>query len=609
LGNFLVIVAASKAEAEGERIFRAGLANAQRIKGSKPNGIVQTNWVKAASFARLNGSGSSIAVDPKTNSWLLVAGTWFHSGGYASGDEQRLLARMIEAGADRAARELEGFFAIVFGDSIAREVFVIIDPVGSRHCFVRAIGEVEVISTSSLLAASLAGCTLDRAGCEEFLRTGVIYENRTFFNEVRKIAPARIARYSESGLANVGRYWSMSQLDPERFDGRQAVRELSEKLVDAVRKAGKLFSHPVCDLTGGYDSRAVAAAFLAAGADFETTVAGPADSPDVIVSKGLAKLTGRPHHHIESDGRVSLEHLSQSLRLTDGGYDLVDYARILSVHRRLSSVFDASINGSFGELARGYWWETLRPEVGRRKPIDSRALAVGRYVVDPSSPRLYTPSDDARFIDRFAQVISRANLEFEGWPNTAQMDNAYLDLRMQHWQGRIASSTDQNWPCLSPFMMRSVLETMLQISFRLRYRSLLARKTIAALQPAIAAYPLEHGYPALPLSWSNWPRFLPGLKVLAKKSGIKIAGRMFKGKMMGARRSGIEPARLQLWREPEVNEIFDPGKMQLSELIAVERLRDFLDASRQPYFGYDQQWNRILSLEMALREVKAMSHE
>ncbi len=609
LGNFLVIVAPTEDEAEAGGVFQVGLANAQRVKGLIPNAIVQTNWVRAASFARLNGSGSVIAVDPKTSSWLLTAGTWFHSDGYAAGNETRLLARAIDAGAERLAQELEGFFIIVFGDAIAREVFVITDLVGSRHCFARSMGKIEIISTSSLLPASLADWTLDKIGCEEFLRTGVVYENRTFFSEARKIGPAQIVRYPAGRAASSSRYWSMAQLDPERLNGRQAVRELSEKLVGAAQKVGRLFANPVCDLTGGYDSRALTAAFLAAGVDFETTVAGPAESPDVVVSKGLSNLTGKPHWHLESDACVSLDHLKQSLQLTDGGSDLVDYARIFSLHRRLSSKFDASLNGSFGELARGYWWELLRPNVGRRERIDARKLAKKRYVVDPSSSQLFSSSEDLAFIDHFEQVISRANVELEGWPNTAQMDNAYLNLRMQHWQGRIASSTDQIWPCLSPFMLRSVLETMMQINFRLRYRSLLARKFIAELQPALAAYPLEHGYPALPLNWNNWPRFLPALKVLSQKSKGKIESRLFKGRQSSSKIPGIEPARHRLWREPEVCALLDPDKMRLGDLIDATRLKEFLDASQQSHFQFDRQWNRMVSLEMALREVKVMSPE
>ncbi len=599
MGNFLVIVAPETQSAESARLFDAGLSGARQIKKLKPNGLVESDWVKAASFPRQNSSEQAIVVDPRTDSWLIAAGTWFHSEGYSSGDEARLLTRIVEIGIERSAQELEGFFVIVFADEREKEIGVITDIIGSRHCFVRSIGEIKALSTSSLLLASLDESTVDDVGCEEFLRTGVVYENRTFFREVRKVGPARISRYGSNGSFSERVYWNISQLDPEKLDGKRAARELSEKLVIAAQKVCKKFARPVCDLTGGYDSRALVAAFLAGGADFETTVAGSVTSPDVIVSKGLSRLTLKPHRHFENDAQISHAQLEEVLRLTDGEYDLVDYARIYSLHQRLSSRFDVSINGSFGELARGYWWELLRPRVGKREPLDSKKIASQRYVVDPVSVDLFPRDSHGKFIEHFAQVIERTNSGLVHWPNTAQMDNIYLELRMQHWQGRIASSTDQVWPCLSPFMMRSVLETMLQIGHRWRYRSLIARMMLAELRPDLAAYPLEHGYPPAPLTLRTWPRFLPSIKVYGKKFWTRGRSKLIKGDS-----TSTESPRMRLWRQPEVSGLLDPQKMRLNELIGENRIRGFLDSSRDPHFRFEQQWNRVLSLEMALSLIR-----
>jgi hypothetical protein len=600
LGNFLIIVAPTEpheeAKDEAGRLFRAGL----ELRGDQPNGLVETDWVRAASYARRNGSGASIAKDPETGNWLLVAGTWFHSAGYASGDEQRLLERVIRFGPERVARELEGFFVIVYGDAKSREVVVVTDVVASRHCFFRPIGHCRVISTSSLLLAGLAKCSLDVLGCEEYLRMGVVYENRTFFREVKKIGPARVARFAGGRPVSENRYWSIREIDPYKFDGQPAVNELTEKLIGAAKKIGRVF--PVCDLTGGYDSRLIVAAFLSAGVNFETTVAGSAESNDCIVSGGLSKITGIPHWHLEYETRYSHGLLKEALRLTDGGYDVVDYARIFSLHNRLSSKFDMSVNGSFGELARGCWWELLWPHIGKRDPFDARKIAAYRYVIDPSSPQLFAPEAKGKdFIGHIACVIERVNMGLDDWPNTAKMDNAYLEMRMQYWQGRIASSTDQIWPCLSPYMLRSVLETILQIRPRLRHGNLFVRMMLEKLQPELAAYPLDPGYWSMLLTWPTWPRFLPALITYGRKS--RAASRLLGGRAGRTAADGVEPLRFQIWREPEIGELLDPDRMRLGELIDVKRLRRFLNASREPRFRYDQQWNRVLSLEMALSAV------
>lgn len=601
VGNFLVIVAPVEARAQAVALFRRGLQLAQQIRGQAPDDGIETAWTQAALFARQEGMGGEIAQDAATGSWLLAVGTWFHKDGYATGAEDRLLTRVLDVGAEQVARELEGLFVIVFGDGRSREVALITDVVGSRHCFARTLAQGIALSGSSLLLAGLGEATLDRVACEEFLRVGVIYEDRTFFREVRKLAPASVLRFGAGKLLAARRYWRLTELEPDKFKGAAAVRALSEQLVNAARNIGRVFTPAVCDLTGGYDSRAMVAAFQTAGVDFATTVAGAAKDSDVVIAQRLATLTGKPHWHLENGVTASLATLKAALPLTDGEFDLVDYARVRALHLQLAAQFAISINGSFGEVGRGYWWDLLWPRLGARERLDARKLAARRYAVEADSPQLFPPGGGLNLIEHLAGLIERANAELVGWPNTAQMDNVYLMLRMQRWQGRLASGTDQIWPCLSPFMLRSVLETMLQTEARLRRRSLLARCVILTLQPKLATYPLESGYPALPLAGSTWPRFLLGLPVYARKRGRKMAHKL--GWPLPATPSlcAQSALRLQLWRDEELREMLQPATMCVNELIPSERLRAFLTASLKPHFPFASQWQRLLSLELALR--------
>jgi hypothetical protein len=604
VGNFLVVVAPEQTGTEAAELFLRGLQRARQLKGQGFDSMVETGWACAAVFARQNGSGSPAVTDEATGSWLLAVGTWFHSGGLASGGEAGLLARAIEVGADKLAKELEGFFVLVFGDGRTHEVFVITDIIGSRHCFLRRINNCAVLSTSSLLLAGLKQAALGKTGCEEFLRTGSIYEGRTLFDGIRKLPPASVLRLAGNGSAEEKVYWRIAELDPERFCGKQAVKQLTHQLLTAAARIGKLFARPVCDLTGGYDSRAVVAAFLSAGARFETTVVGTVDSPDVIIAERLSNLTGKLHWHFENQPVGTFDQLQQALRLTDGEYDLVDYARIQGLHNQLSQNFDASINGSFGELARGYWWELLWPRTGRREKLNAAKIAARRYAVEPDRSPLFSSGSSLNLphlIDHLAGVIERANSELTGKPNTLLMDNTYLRLRMQHWQGRIASSTDQIWPCLSPFMLRPVLEIMLQTGAQWRRNSLLIRMLLAELQPQLAAHRLEGGHPALPLNWKTWPRFLPAAKVYARKAWKKVVAQ---AGSKGDLNSG-EATRMRLWRDEQVRELLQPETMLAGEWIERRRLQDILKASQQPQFPFEQQWQRLLSLEMTLRFLRS----
>jgi hypothetical protein len=149
-------------------------------------------------------------------------------------------------------------------------------------------------------------------------------------------------------------------------------------------------------------------------------------------------------------------------------------------------------------------------------------------------------------------------------------------------------------------MFRSVLETMLQVETRLRRRGLLVRKMLARFQPQLAAYPLEHGYPALPVNWRNFYRFWPVPAHYARKILEKSLQRVG---LNPASRAGYsrEPARLQLWREEEVRDLLRPQSMRVCSLLDATAVAPFLEASKQAQFPFNQQWSRLLSLEYALK--------
>src|SRR5262245_10171342 len=260
------------------------------MRGQAPSGTVESPWAYAATFARANGSGTPVVRDASTGSWLLAVGTWFHAHGDAAGAEAKLLARYLEIGAAALARELEGFFTIVVGDGRAKEIVVLTDRIGSCHAFSRRWPHGAALAGSSMLLAALGEASIDPVALQELVRTGNVYEDRTIFREARKLAPASVLVLADGAAKSSDRYWKFTDVEPESFDDERAVRQLGESLTLAARRIGRAFERPVCDLTGGYDSRAVVAAFVAAHVNFSTVVAGPPDHADVRVSRELAQL-------------------------------------------------------------------------------------------------------------------------------------------------------------------------------------------------------------------------------------------------------------------------------------------------------------------------------
>jgi hypothetical protein len=602
LGNFLVVTSTPPLRPKANQLYQFGSAAAQLLKSQQATKTIHLSWVQAVTFTRLGGLGTPLVQQPESENWLLASGAWFHQSGFGTGQEIQLLSRYDQVGAERLADELEGFYTIVIGNGRTKQLFVLTDITGSCHSFVRRWKDLIAISGSSLLLASLDRFELDLVGCQEFLFTGVIYENRTFYREVKKVGPGALLTIANGSPQSEKRYWKVESLQPESISGKNAVRTMAEKLTQAAGNIGRAFSNPVCDLTGGYDSRAVVAAFLTAGVRIETTVSGLPNSSDVVISSGLAKKLGLSHFHQVVPEERPLHLVKQSFKLTDGEYDLLDYSRILLVHENLSRRYDISVNGSYGELARGYWWELLFPRTGKRKALDAGKLSRKRYAALPYDASLVPPEIRLDLVSHLADVIQSVNSGLLNAPNTMQMDNAYLMLRMQRWQGKIASSTNQLWPCVSLFHFRSVLEILLQASVTLRRRSLLIRKFLAEVQPVLADYPLEHGYPPTPLDWKNFYRFAPLASYYSKRICSKLR-RQLPGRRMTRTGTPSQSPRIRLWDTPELQVTLLTAEERLASLIDPKSLSLFLQQSKLPTFPWEEQWCRLLSLSYALMEL------
>lgn len=597
MSNFLVMLPVEPGSADARALFDRGRHLAKQLKRQQECSRFGCDQAWVAAFARGKNSGTPVAQHAASGSWILAAGTWFHRDGDASGAEEKLLRRYLETGALALARELEGFFCIAIGDGRSNETWLITDLVGSCHAFMRTLDQATVLSGSSRLLAALAPTPLDPVGCQEFLRTGVIYEDRTLYRDVHKLAPATVYRFARGRLVDQQRYWSIGEIADQPLSAREAPDALWAAITTAAARIGRLYPHPVCDLTGGYDSRALFAALRGADVPLSTTVSGAAHNPDVVVSQGLASLCKVQHLVLNPTQPLTVLDLEDALALTDGEFDVVEYARILQVHRTLQTKFDISLNGSFGEVARGYWWELLYPRTGACEALDAENIARKRYATALNDATIFTSAARLDLVAHFTGMIQRTNDGLAATPNTLQMDHAYLMMRMQRWQGRIASSTDQLWPCLSPFIFRSVLEVMLRTEPKGRDRSLLVREMLARHQPYIARYPLEHGYPALPATWRTWPLFWPVLPY--------YGGRALKKAVKTLRSASTPPhvasARDGLWKDLTVQQALSSERLGDASLFDAQGLGRFMEQSRTPQFSYDAQWARMLSLGMALR--------
>lgn len=537
-------------------------------------------------------------------SWKACSGAFFYDRQFASA--------ALEAIPPPAPGDLEyasvlgatdGAFCLAIGQPLSGDLTIISDRLGTLHAYHTTIGNTLLVCTSSLVLSALRGARWNLTACRQFLATGSVFESNSLFEGIEKFPPASVTRFREGRFEWSRRYWEVNRVLWDGAPQPGGTPALAAALTQSMDTIGRNFQRPVLDLTGGLDSRAILGAMRRAGHPFSTVVNGSGDAPDVRVANRIATALSLDHRQQQqrpSSLAECWEDIEHAVLLLDGEYDPLLYCNVLDVHRRIASSFDVSVNGSNGEICKGYWWELLFPHIGRRGHFSARALAKGRFVYagEPAAGMLAHSFDDD-IVSHFAAIIERANAPLAGLPNTAHIDHAYLALRMQRWQGRIASATLRLWPAVSPFAFRAPMECALSAPASIRVRHRMSRRLIETLDPALSRIPLDSGYPAAPLRWNNWPAFAaPFLSDVKSK---------LKRRLLGSSAVPVPKQSLaELLSLPQVQDLMsEPGKMRTGELYRERELAAFVRAARQPGFGGKALFGRVMTLEMAARLLRA----
>ncbi len=480
---FVVCAPADRQEAASEA-FALGLHNARELLGSSPRHVFRGEGMLAATFGRRDGSGGEMAFDADGSGCLLGSGTWFHRG--RATDEAGLLDRLRQIGHTALARELDGTFVVVDLDVRECSVTAFTDILGTGRCYVRELESGAVaLSGSSLLLASLAPVQLDPVGTQEFLFIGDIYEQRTLFRDIEKLGPAGSVVVIGNEVERPARYWSVAELEPDSLTGNAALERLSESLQGAAGQIERRFASPICDLTGGYDSRTVVSQFLSAGVGCTATVTGPPGDSEVATSQALADAANLELALVRPRSEITFDRIAETLRWTDGEYDMLSFRRIFDVHLQLSGRFDVSVNGSCGELARGYRYELVRPGLGARRPLDAKRAAQRRFGAEVHDASIVRPEHRIDLVEHVTDLVERLVTPLHDRPNYFQLDHAFNELIMAGWHGRIAASTDRIRPLASPFVFRPVVESLMATRGTDRVRNLLVRRLLRGTRAAL----------------------------------------------------------------------------------------------------------------------------
>ncbi|NNF60874.1 MAG: hypothetical protein HKN06_06040 [Gammaproteobacteria bacterium] len=538
-----------------------------------------------------------VCVDDSSGSWLVGVGALLSKQHCAdlSGGALADLCRAQRPQDHPVIDQLDAAFCIAAGAVQTGHYRVVTDRIGTQHVFAGAIGQCSVLATSSLALAQVSQPGWNETAVGEFLATGSNYGTRTLFCGIDKLPAASVVSIGPTGIQRQDKYWSIAECD-EGSDA-PAVEQMASAIKDTIVTATDTLGHPVISLTGGLDSRIIFAAALEAGVSFDVFTTGSTQNADVVIAREIAATHGITHHHLPPAIRTGADVLQRSLLLSDGGQDVIEYARTLQFHEQLCGKFDFSINGSGGEFCKGYWWELLWPRVGARQPLNIAKIVDRRFLVHDWYAALPGTDNRENIKAALIETIRQENRDLQDRPNTMQLDNVYLTLRMQRWQGRIASATGQIWPTVSPFMFRRPMEIAFATVPKERLRNRMSRRLNEYLSPALARMRIDAGGPALPLRLQTAHLFWPSLLAATRKNFGKAGRRLSGGAHDMPQSPQSQPAE-SCAGLAGFSQVADWRTLKLYDAAALAAFTAPYLAGERPL---DKPFGRLLTLEMTAR--------
>lgn len=373
------------------------------------------------------------------------------------------------------------------------------DAVGVGRLFEARTASGWVWSNRPVAALLFAGLPAhaDREGWQQSAVADEFFGHSMPYRDVRALDPATHVHWD--GPARARR---LSTVDtcaswvPAGSFGRSIESLLDAAAADLTGVAssvGRLYrGTPVVDLSGGRDSRLVAAAFLASGSEV-VLHSHDAVPGDLEVASRLTSLVPQVEHviqHVPSGGEVA----PPRIRAADQARRWHDYAEGLrpctylssSVPAHLDSVPTLVVGGAGGEVAHGFFYPHDLDRL-EHLPVDKQLEEFAARILSRQA------SVPGAAVEARAQVHARIHellrrISSWGVRGGNVLDHYYVLQRMRRW-----GTTGERLGTVSPLLASSFLSAALALSPHERRSNTLHRELTRRLLPAWADVPYFPG--------------------------------------------------------------------------------------------------------------------
>jgi hypothetical protein len=502
----------------------------------------------------------------------------------------------------RAGRDdLDGVFAAVRFDAGRDALEVVGDPFGLQALYVARRGERTYVCTSALALARHLRAPADPVGNALFLRTGVQYGPVTHWAGVERLEPGSLLRFT-ARRRELETYFLPTVDEDIR---RASLQETVELLIETGRAAMRPLEAEGClsaDLTGGFDTRMLAAFLLDRGLPFTTHTTGDDHDLDVELAPHVARAGGFPwrHERLEPGWRLAPADLESAVAWGDGTLQVLQLAETLSYQADRRRRCPVVVGGVGGEHLSPFPWLQEFHRAGRTRTIHWENLVRMRLLL-PMDVSVFREDPGVMAAAYARDVLGRRAALYADQPNTTRHDAIYAYRSPSH-SGAYRSASEAHVRAHTPFHHRAFFSVGFSAHHRFRNGSRLHRGVISRLNPALAEIRTQRGGPASLVRWNTLPRFAPYYTRLLRSAARKVTRRAGAGHPTSPVLADAFRAAVQ---DLARRGVLAPASMRSGHLYRPERLAALVRQSAAPGFSDWAALGRVATLELALRAAAA----
>ncbi|GAA4934139.1 hypothetical protein GCM10023224_13320 [Streptomonospora halophila] len=332
---------------------------------------------------------------------------------------------------------------------------------------------------------------------------------------------------------------------------RERVRALADALLESVEPVRRHDEAISLSLTGGRDSRLVAAVLHAAKIPFRATTRGFDDHPDVVLARRICERLGVADHRVQApeldgDDAVLAEHplprTARLVRMTEGMNSAFE-----NVIAPGEFLVEARLSGSGGEALRGGW-------LNDQQSLDREGLLKKFNTITRAQTPLMTPQAKAEG-DRLYTAYTE---EFDEL--TVGLDRMFLRFRSGRWLPGSRTATLIGYCMYHPFLDHRVRWEAMRLSPDWRWSEEVVFQLLTHLAPDLARLPVADR------PWRfDQRRMLNPLRRRARRRRHALKARTTAGGFDWRRKLSadyVAPMRERILDTPELFELVDKGRIE-----------------------------------------------